>query len=93
MEIEEIRQKLDGIDAQIMSLIAKRMSYMPKIAEFKRKAGIPVEDSAREESVLKKAHELAKAEGISEELAEHIMKAIIKHARKLQQERLDAEDE
>lgn len=52
--MEEYRQRLDTIDAQLLELFLARMRVAEEIAEYKKSAGIPVEDKAREEELIEK---------------------------------------
>ena len=76
MDLGELRQEIDAIDAQIVALYEKRMDISGQVAEFKIKTGKKVFDKVREEEKLKvvKAltHNAFNSHGI-EELFEQIM--------------------
>ena len=52
MEIEEIRNKIDGIDDEIVKLFVERMGLSKEIAKEKAKAGKSVSDKSREKEIL-----------------------------------------
>ena len=52
MELEELRGQIDGIDAELIGLIQRRMDVAAGIAAYKRENGLPVLDAAREADKL-----------------------------------------
>ncbi|OQY36620.1 MAG: hypothetical protein B6226_06260 [Candidatus Cloacimonetes bacterium 4572_65] len=61
MSLETIRKKIDKVDQEIIKLLAKRMELALESAQYKDK----VEDSSREEVILKKLECLAEEMGLS----------------------------
>lgn len=53
-KLEEIRSKIDVIDEKMAELFAERMKLVREVAEYKRANGLPIEDKAREEEILKR---------------------------------------
>lgn len=51
-ELEEYRQQIDAIDAQLVPLFLKRMAVTGQVGEYKKRSGIPVLDSTREREVI-----------------------------------------
>jgi len=76
MELSELRERLDAIDEQIVSLYEERMEVCEGVAEYKISTGKKVLDREREEAKLNKVKSLThsdfNAKGI-EELFEQIM--------------------
>ena len=76
MDLLEIRNEIDRIDAQIVSLYEKRMDASKRVAQFKIETGKKVFDKKREEEKIRTVKSLASNEfnrhGI-EELFEQIM--------------------
>lgn len=58
--MEDIRNKIDAIDAQMASLLAERLRLCGEIAKYKSEKGLPVYDAAREKEVLSNAAENGK---------------------------------
>lgn len=52
MDIEALRQDIDCIDNELVSLFEKRMQTAKKIAEHKKENGLPLSDRAREREVI-----------------------------------------
>ncbi|WP_263367021.1 chorismate mutase [Edaphobacter bradus] len=52
MEISDWRQKIDGLDEQIVRLINQRAEAARAIGELKQKAGLPVYEPKREQDVF-----------------------------------------
>ena len=76
MDLQELRQEIDGVDDQIVALYEKRMDLSRKVAEYKIENGMRVLDRARELEKLSglkaKASNAFNAHGIGE-LFEQIM--------------------
>lgn len=47
-----IRNRIDRIDDQLLALLLERFALMKDVAEAKKSSGVPLTDSAREESIL-----------------------------------------
>ena len=47
-----LRTEIDALDAQLVRLIGMRLSACEKIAQIKRKAGLPTQDATREQAVV-----------------------------------------
>ena len=56
MDLQELRQKIDGIDDEIIRLFQRRMDVSAEIAGYKKRRGLPVYDPEREKQKL---HELS----------------------------------
>lgn len=52
MELNEAREQIDRIDAEMEALFVRRMALVGEIAAYKRANGLPVEDKAREAELL-----------------------------------------
>jgi len=53
--LDEYREQIDSIDAEIACLIAQRMALSDCIGSYKRQNGLPVRNKAREEQVVSQA--------------------------------------
>lgn len=51
-ELEQLREKIDEIDGQLLPLFLERMQLCSKVADYKRERGLPVLDAGREKEVL-----------------------------------------
>ena len=59
MDMNELRQQIDGIDRQIVDLYCRRMDVARAIGRYKQENNLPVLDSERERNLLNKVAELA----------------------------------
>ena len=57
MDLNEIRDKIDKVDDQIIELFAQRMELSNEVAQYKRAKGIPVIDMTRERDKRNKIFE------------------------------------
>ncbi|MFT4310771.1 MAG: chorismate mutase [Candidatus Woesearchaeota archaeon] len=84
MELQHIRKHIDDIDNDILNLIAQRMSYMHKVAQYKKEHGLPIFDVQREEQLLIHKKQVAQQLGLCPKLAEDVFTLIMDEAKKLQ---------
>ncbi len=54
MDLNEIRQKIDGIDDSMLELFLRRMRLTDEVAEYKAKNGMAVLQGEREKNILKR---------------------------------------
>lgn len=59
MEINELRNQIDEIDAQLVDLFKRRMNVAADVAEYKRQNNMKVLDASRERALLQKVSELS----------------------------------
>ena len=52
MDLNELRERIDSVDEQLVRLLAERMDISGKIAEYKKENGLPVYDPRRERAKL-----------------------------------------
>jgi len=62
MDLKDYREKIDGIDDEILRLFKERMDVSCEIALYKKELGLPVLDAARESEKLDVIGEKAGAE-------------------------------
>lgn len=74
--LDEVRQNIDEIDRQIITLITERSFYVNQAALLK-KSEIEVEAPERVRSVLKRVRKIAIEKGLEPDVAETIYKTII----------------
>lgn len=53
-DLDRARQSINEVDREMVRLFEQRMDAVRLVAEYKKAYGIPVEDSAREEQILKR---------------------------------------
>ena len=59
-KLKKLRDEIDDIDKQIVTLIEKRMKISVKVGKFKKENDMPIFDAKRENEVIEKKIELLK---------------------------------
>jgi chorismate mutase/prephenate dehydrogenase len=76
--LDELRRRLDGLDRQLLEIIAARQATSREIARVKRSTGYPTRDYRREREVIVGAREAAAGLGVPPDAAEAIMRLLIR---------------
>ncbi len=93
MSIDNYRDQIDKLNAEILALLNQRAKYAQKIGEIKLKQNLPIYDKEREEKIFQHLFKLNKGP-LSEESIRRIFRTIIEENRNLQtQHLLDDEEE
>ena len=88
-ELETLRVAIDAVDAEILSLVAKRIGLVLQIADYKRGRALPIYDPARERSVIDRLIGLAPA-SLDAQLVRRVFERIIDESRRIEQHQLTA---
>ena len=88
MELTELRQQIDEIDRDLVSLFIKRMNCAAGVAEYKKEHNMPVLDPSRERALLSKISELSGEE--FESYSRTLYSTILELSRSYQHKKLDA---
>ena len=83
--MDELRKKIDDVDARIIKLLARRLRFSKRIGNMKKEQSLAIKDGERETSLLHKVCELAAAEGLDKSYVEEIYKLILKESRSRQE--------
>jgi chorismate mutase len=86
MELSEIRKHLDRLDMALVNVLAERMAFIPMVAEYKAKNGVPRYQPGREEEIISHKRELAKVSGLNPELVEKLFRTIIDDAHRIEKD-------
>jgi chorismate mutase/prephenate dehydrogenase len=78
MTLDELRQQLDQLDGELMTLIARRQAISRDVAAAKRATGHPTRDYQREREVITAVRRRAEQSGIAPDLAEDILRLLIR---------------
>jgi chorismate mutase/prephenate dehydratase len=84
MNLDDLRKKIDEIDARIVELIAERQNISREIGRDKHRTSRVIEDRERELRVLKNVRSLARDKKISPGDIENIYHQIINASKKIQ---------
>lgn len=76
--LEELRQRVTDIDRQLIALVAERKAVSEEVARVKRATGKPTRDYEREREVILGVRALAAERGVSPELAEQLLRLLIR---------------
>ena len=83
MQLEECREKIDTIDAEILRLLNRRAGLSKHIGQIKSRAGLPVIDLHREDIILRRVVRNSAGE-ISPNAVERIYGEILAESRRIQ---------
>lgn len=89
--LQESRNKIDGIDEEIISLIIKRTSLARDIVNAKIVLGMEIEDKKREGYIQDKTKRIAEQKQIDENCLKEIMRILTDLNKKEQKEILRRE--
>lgn len=84
MGIDELRQRMDALDGELLQLLARRAELSIEIARAKREQNLPARDHAREQQMLDRARETAPAP-LTPQAAETCLRAALEATRPLAQ--------
>jgi chorismate mutase/prephenate dehydrogenase len=76
--LDELRRGLNDLDRQLLTLIAERQRVSREVARVKRETGYPTRDYKRERDVILGARQAAEDFGVSPDLAENLMRMLIR---------------
>jgi chorismate mutase / prephenate dehydratase len=80
MSLEHLRQALDSIDNDVLSLLARRASIILQVADFKKQHGGLVHDPERENAIIARLSHLNPGP-LPAEAVERIYRKIIEEMR------------
>jgi len=78
MSLDKLRKRLSTVDRELISLIARRQKIVAEIGVHKISTGTATRDYARERDVLEATRQQAQALGLEPDVAEQIMRALIR---------------
>lgn len=76
-KLDQLRNKLDEIDEQIITLIAERQFNVEQIGNVKLSTNSPTRDYQREKQVIDKVKNHARNKGLDPNIAQHIFELVI----------------
>jgi chorismate mutase len=84
MDIDELRNKIDETDSEIIRLLSERMETVKEIGQLKKEQGLKVDQPNRETAIL--GLRLSKAEevGLDQTFVMKLYEVIFEEAKKLQ---------
>jgi chorismate mutase / prephenate dehydratase len=88
MGLDILREQLDIIDEQILSLLSERAEVIMKVANFKRHHDIPVYIPEREASIIERLRTINPGP-LPGDAIERIYRAVVEEMRKFENESLE----
>ena len=83
MSLEELREEIDAIDAELLRLINRRAQIAVRVGAIKQTAGLPLCDPEREREVLARAR-LANDGPLGDGAIANIFRLVIDESRRLE---------
>jgi len=75
--VSVLREEINGLNAQIVELLARRVEVARSIGKAKREQDVPIVDRAREAKVYERVRELATERGLDPEGVERVFREIV----------------
>jgi len=88
-DLNEIRRQIDDVDHRLVMLLAERGRLVEGVVRYKRAHHMGVVDRAREDRMLARIADLAKAEGLDPRVAQQVLRTIIDGFTLLEAEELE----
>lgn len=86
VRLDALRTELGQIDRDILALVARRQAVAQKIGQIKRDAGIPTRDYRQERDVVERARAAAVEHGLTPQLGEELILALIRGSLTIQEQ-------
>jgi chorismate mutase len=84
-QLTRIRKEIEGIDNEIVALLARRLALGKETGEIKRTAGLPILDPTREAAVIRRVTGVARDAGVPAEPLREIFWQIVGMSRRAQE--------
>ena len=91
-ELEKFRNRIDGLDAQIVALLAERLDVCAEVGVYKRRQELAVMRPDRVEAVKSRCAEMAASRGLRPAFARALYGKIIEDACDLEARIMGAEN-
>jgi chorismate mutase/prephenate dehydrogenase len=79
-ELSELRQQIDGIDSQLVKLLAQRAEITAKVGQYKSQVGLPIYVPEREAQLIAKRRAEAEQQNVSPVLVEDLLRRIMRES-------------
>lgn len=83
-ELRVLREAIERVDDELVTLIAERQSLALRVGETKRAAGLAIADPAREAGVVRRAGERAREVGLPPDAVRELFRRLIAFSREQQ---------
>lgn len=75
--LAELRERIDELDAALITLMADRFEVTRRVGLHKKQAGLPPADPSREERQIARLRAMAEAAGLDPTFSEKLLRLII----------------
>ena len=75
--LKEQREKLDLLDSELISILAKRFNITQEVGQIKKQNKLPATDQVREKNQMQLIRQKAIKVGLPPEIAEKVLRLII----------------
>lgn len=89
MSLDELRDEIEEIDAEIVESIARRTYVVESIAEVKKERGMEIHDPEREEQVLERVAERAEALDVDPDDVREVFELLMEMSKREQRRHTD----
>lgn len=89
MDLNVLREYLDVLDRSIRYILAKRMSIISLVAEYKIENNLPVRQPQREKEMFEEMRKFSDEVGLNPELIVNIYKLIIEDAVRMEHDMMN----
>ncbi|WP_413113765.1 bifunctional chorismate mutase/prephenate dehydrogenase [Thaumasiovibrio sp. DFM-14] len=79
-ELSQLRDKIDAVDKQMLTLLAERLALVAEVGEVKSLHGLPIYAPDREAAMLASRREEAKNQGVPPDLIEDILRRTMRES-------------
>jgi chorismate mutase/prephenate dehydrogenase len=79
-DLSELRQQIDGIDSQLVKLLARRAEITAKVGQYKSQVGLPIYVPEREAQLIAKRRAEAEQQNVSPVLVEDLLRRIMRES-------------
>ena len=79
-ELNVLRDQIDGVDQQLVALLARRLALVAEVGEVKSRHGLPIYAPDREAAMLAKRREEATASGVPADLIEDVLRRVMRES-------------
>jgi chorismate mutase/prephenate dehydrogenase len=77
-KIKVLRDEIDEVDSQLVTLLAKRLTITAKVGALKSVEGVPIFAPEREATLISKRREQAEEAGLSADLIEDVLRRLMR---------------
>ncbi len=88
-QISPLRDEIDAIDSQILSLLARRQTQVENVVALKKVHSIPVYHPAREEDLISKLRLQSQQSGLDPDFMEDLYRVILRQSRVKQTQKME----